>query len=226
VEDSLVARVERLLDAPRGGLHALSRRDVGVSGVVTLARDRAARALVEALRASGRFERRYLALAAAVPSPDAGTWSGAIARQRDGRRGTAGAGAKPAVTRFRSVARAANGASPGVPAALLALSPVTGRTHQLRVHAAAAGAPLLGDRSYGGPTRVRLAGGKVSAVQRPALHALWVELALDSGPLRVEARLPEDFSTLWAELGGAAEDLERAGELELAGASRNPDGEC
>ena len=66
--DCLVARVERLLGAEPGGLHALSRLDVGVSGVVTLARDAVARALVEELRATTRFARRYVAIASAPPA--------------------------------------------------------------------------------------------------------------------------------------------------------------
>jgi 23S rRNA pseudouridine1911/1915/1917 synthase len=219
IDDSLVARSERLLGAQRGELHALSRLDVGVSGVVTLARDAAARALVEELRVRGRFERRYLALAGATPAPEAGTWSAAIAKQRDGRRSAAGAGGKAAATRYRTIAHASPG---GVPrATLLALSPVTGRTHQLRVHAAAAGAALLGDRSYGGPSRARLAGGKVVPIARPALHALWVELGLAGGSLRVEAPVPEDFAELWVELGGAPEALDRAGDAELASDARN-----
>jgi 23S rRNA-/tRNA-specific pseudouridylate synthase len=219
IDDSLLARTERLLGAQRGELHAVSRLDVGVSGVVTLARGATARALVEELRARGRFERRYLGLAGGEPAPDGGTWSAAVGKQRDGRRSVGGASAKPATTRYRVVARAAGGV-PGV--ALLALSPLTGRTHQLRVHASAAGAPLLGDRSYGGASRARLASGRVISVARPALHALWVELGLEAGPLRVEAPVPEDFAELWVALGGAPEALERAGDAELAPDPRTP----
>jgi hypothetical protein len=50
------------------------------------------------------------------------------------------------------------------------------------------------------------------AIPRPQLHALWVELGLAAGPLRVEAPVPADFELLWAELGGDRADLERAGD--------------
>ncbi|HEY3494194.1 MAG TPA: pseudouridine synthase [Polyangiaceae bacterium] len=209
--DCLVARVERMLGADAGELQALSRLDVGVSGVVTLARDGAARALAAELRAAGRFARRYVAIASRAPEPESGSWSGAIGRSRDGRRRVGGEHAQEAATRYTTVARGAHGFAPDAPpAALLALAPITGRTHQLRVHAAAAGAALYGDRSYGGPQRVRLPGGRVEAFARPALHALSVELALESGPLRVESAPPEDFTGLWSALGGVPADLDHA----------------
>jgi 23S rRNA pseudouridine1911/1915/1917 synthase len=218
VDDSLTSQVERLLGAARGELHAVSRLDVGVSGVVTLARDPIARDLALGLRASGGFERRYLALSAGAPEPEHGTWSGSIGRARDGRRRTGGAGAKDAATRYTTVARAMQGSAPGAPnAALLVLSPVTGRTHQLRVHAAAAGVPLLGDRAYGGTTRVRLPGGRVGGVPRPALHALWVELRFSAGPVRVACPVADDFARLWSDLGGDPAALERAWDAPLDG---------
>lgn len=214
--DCLVARVERLLGAEPGELHALSRLDVGVSGVVTLARDAVARALVEELRATARFARRYVAIASAPPAPESGSWSAPIGRQRDGRRRVGGADAKPATTRYATVGVAERGPTPNAArAAFLALAPVTGRTHQLRVHAASAGAALVGDRSYGGPHRIVHASGRVEAFTRPALHALWVELALESGPLRVEATPPDDFTRLWVELGGQADAVETASAIAL-----------
>ena len=60
--------------------------------------------------------------------------------------------------------------------ALLAVEPQTGRTHQIRVHASHAGAPLLGDRDYGGAARVTLAGGRTVALARIALHAARVSV--------------------------------------------------
>jgi 23S rRNA pseudouridine1911/1915/1917 synthase len=71
--------------------------------------------------------------------------------------------------------------------------PESGRTHQLRVHLAHLGAPLLGDPRYGGPRRVADV-----AVPRVMLHALRLALAhpVTGAPLDLQAPLPEDFRTV------------------------------
>ena len=53
---------------------------------------------------------------------------------------------------------------------VVAAFPLTGRTHQIRVHLADAGHPILGDRQYGGPTAVRV-DGEISSPERVMLHA-------------------------------------------------------
>jgi 23S rRNA-/tRNA-specific pseudouridylate synthase len=90
---------------------------------------------------------------------------------------------------------------------LLALEPVTGRTHQLRVHASHASSPLYGDAAYGGPRKIVRTDGSVEALGRVALHAAWVQLPLEGG-LRVEAPIPEELVSLWLALGGQAGDFE------------------
>jgi tRNA pseudouridine32 synthase/23S rRNA pseudouridine746 synthase len=218
---SLVARVAELVGVPRGTLHALSRLDVGVSGIVTLARDAAARSLVEDLRQRGRFTRRYVAIAARAPTPASGEWSQAIGRGSNGRRRAGGSDSQAAITRYAtagvagSVRLADRGAQESTCPALLALAPVTGRTHQLRVHAAAAHTPLLGDTTYGGPRRLLGADGSVHSVPRVALHAAAVELVHAGQPLRVEAPFPADLLALWESLGGAAAVWQQAAELPL-----------
>jgi 23S rRNA-/tRNA-specific pseudouridylate synthase len=92
---------------------------------------------------------------------------------------------------------------------------VTGRTHQLRVHAAAAHTPLLGDTTYGGPRRLLAADGSVHSVPRVALHAAAVELVHAGQPLRVEAPFPADLVALWESLGGSAAVWQQAAELPL-----------
>ncbi|MGH7298021.1 MAG: RluA family pseudouridine synthase, partial [Polyangiaceae bacterium] len=80
---------------------------------------------------------------------------------------------------------------------------VTGRTNQIRVHAAHAGAPLLGDRAYGGPVRVTLPSGKVLQPARIALHAARVVVpAPDGSPLVVVSPVPPALAELWSALGG------------------------
>jgi 23S rRNA pseudouridine955/2504/2580 synthase/23S rRNA pseudouridine1911/1915/1917 synthase len=89
------------------------------------------------------------------------------------------------------------------------LEPHTGRTHQLRLHMAHLGAPLLGDRLYGGALRV-LDRGAVLVLSRIALHARSVEIP---GLLPyLEEPVPAELRRIWSVLGGAPsvwEDLPR-----------------
>ncbi|MGH6817997.1 MAG: RluA family pseudouridine synthase [Methylovirgula sp.] len=92
--------------------------------------------------------------------------------------------------------------------ALLGLTPQTGRTHQLRVHCAAMGFPILGDRIYGAP-------GDASSMLH--LHARSIEIPLykNKDPVRVEAPLPPHMREMVGKLIGSvtAELPEKAGSL-------------
>jgi 23S rRNA-/tRNA-specific pseudouridylate synthase len=219
VEASLVARVAERLGIARTELHALSRLDVGVSGVVTLARSAEAREHATELRARGGWHRRYVALARCAPEPASGTWDQALARPRAARSGRQSE--RAASTRYGLAGVAGSVFVPSragnveARPALLALGPVTGRTHQLRIHAASGGVPLLGDAAYGGPERLVLASGAVRPLERVALHAAWVQLELGGQKLRITAPIPADLQALWRELGGDEEAGARALELEL-----------
>src|SRR5262249_14274414 len=149
-------------DAPH--LHASSRLDAEVTGCVTFARtDRAIEALLAARR-EGKYERYYIGLAERGPSPEQGEWRWPIDRDpRDARKRAALAeGAERgmrALSRYRVLALQPT-------AAALLLQPETGRTHQLRVHAAKAGCALLGDKHYGGAMRSVLPNGRVLRAPR------------------------------------------------------------
>ncbi len=203
---ALVAVTARALGLDPSALHPTSRLDRDVSGVVVLALTAGAATRLAGARARGSYARRYVAIAARTPEPRAGTWSDPIGRAADPRhRAVDGRDAVAASTRYATCAAAAGGE------ALLALAPVTGRTHQIRVHAAHAGAPLIGDRVYGGPARVTLPGGRVLQPRRVALHAARVTVPDASGaPLSIEAPVPDELRSLWAALGGAAGDWEVA----------------
>jgi len=214
---SVLGQLAAMRGVTPGELHASSRLDVGVSGILTVATTPEARELVEEAREAGRFRRRYLALATGAPSPPEGRWLGAIGRDARGRWVVGGKGARPAETAYATTARASllavaqEDEAPRA-AAFVALTPKTGRTHQLRAHAAAAGVPLLGDSSYGGPRRLRLEGGRVIGLDRVYLHAAWVELDTRSDTIRVQAPLPEDFLALWHTLGGDDDAEARASD--------------
>lgn len=89
---------------------------------------------------------------------------------------------KNAVTRYRVI-------SEKDAFSLVKLQPITGRTHQLRVHLAAVGHPILGDDLYGEPSPL---------IARQALHAYRLELVhpVTNEPLTVEAPLPDDFMSV------------------------------
>jgi 23S rRNA pseudouridine1911/1915/1917 synthase len=128
-----------------GELHLVHRLDVGTSGVVVLARDEDMhRALVGAF-AERRVEKTYLAWVWGHPRPREGRFASALGPDRDDRRRMRiDPQGRAAVTRYRVLAAPRH-------VALVALSPETGRTHQIRVHLAAAGHPVVGDDLYGGP---------------------------------------------------------------------------
>ena len=143
-------------DALRPGL--VHRLDRDTSGLLVVAKtDPALTALGKAMRAR-RIKREYLGLVRGVPEHRRGTIEGSIGRDPHNRlRFAVVADGKPAVTHYELRETFAKGAE-------LAFTLETGRTHQIRVHLAAMGHPLLNDRLYGQPdARVALPG--------QALHA-------------------------------------------------------
>lgn len=195
VTGTLLAHAAALCGLPVERVHPTSRLDRDVSGVVTFALTAEARESLAAARAAGHYDRRYVALALRAPNPAHGEWNAPIGRASDPRRRMVnGREATPASTRYRVIFE-----NPRV--ALLALAPQTGRTHQLRVHCAHAAAPLLGDRAYGGTTRLTLGSGRSVALTRVALHAARVILPT-MAPLLAE--IPPDLRALLADLGGPA----------------------
>jgi len=188
------ARVVRRLLAACGEpadpeLRLVHRLDIGTSGVVLLARtDAAHRALSRALQ-ERRARKTYRALVWGRPVPRDGTWRDPLGRDpSDGRRMKVRRDGKAAITGYRTAARLG-------PAAELVLTPETGRTHQIRVHAAAHGHPIVGDDLYGGATRWRgvrepKLRRALAQVARPLLHAERIEIP-ELG-LDVSAPLPPD----------------------------------
>ena len=200
---SLISEVARLLDVPH--VHAASRLDVGVSGAVLCAIDEPAQRHIDEIRAAGLLHRVYAGIVGAAITGE-GSWDGLIGRAPGGsgrsKPVVGGRGAEPATTRFRAIA-AGRGRGPRTVSALVRFEPVTGRMHQIRVHAAAAGVPLIGDREHGGARTLVDARGGVHALHRIALHAVAVELPGDGGKvLRAVSAVPYDLRTIWKTLDG------------------------
>ena len=164
------------------------RLDRDTSGLLLLAKGRAAARDLGADFKDRQIEKCYLALSLGDPGP-AGRISAALAKGGPGgaekmRLDEAG---QPALTLYRKLGQA--GAL-----CLLALRPVTGRTHQLRVHLASVGAPLLGDGKYAGAAAHPIA----ELARQLHLHSAF--LTLPDGT-RLAAPLPDHFRTALGFLG-------------------------
>lgn len=174
------------------------RLDAGTSGVVLLARDEATHRLLVRELQERRVGKLYRALVWGQPVPAAGTIAAPLARdRRDGRRMQVAPDGKPAVTAYRTLRRLGGLAD-------LSVAPETGRTHQIRVHLASRGHPIVGDDLYGGATRwhgIRDARRRqaVAALRRPLLHAQ--VLSVPALGLEIEAPLPADYAGLLGLLG-------------------------
>jgi 23S rRNA pseudouridine1911/1915/1917 synthase len=208
--DCVLLQLAKELSVDVEGLFALSRLDVGVSGVLLVTLGTRSRDRLLAERAGGRLKRRYVALSAGVPAPAEGDWREALGSKSHAQRAVGGRDAQSAHTHYRVVATANAVKRAGPATALLALSPVTGRTHQLRVHASAHGAPLLGDRKYGGAPRMTGADGSVVSFSQILLHAAWVEWGGEGDRQRVTSEPVPALVDAWAALGGDIAAIQRA----------------
>ena len=210
---SLLRSTAAALDVPVSVLHAATRLDAAVSGIVVVARGNDAARRVATLQQEGLISKRYVALASHPIEPPTGTWNGPVGRGEKGRPVLGGKDARPACTRYRVVAETPAPALP-LPVVLVVLEPVTGRSHQLRVHAAAAGAPLLGDAIRGGPRRLVRSDGRVLPVDRVALHAGRIEV-LSGEYVEWSVRAPhsEDLVGLFRDLGGDPSAFDAALDL-------------
>ena len=177
----------------------VNRLDRNTSGLLLIARNRrAAGTLSEAMR-KGSIRKQYLAVLDGVPDRAEGVIETYIRRTAESiivRENCAeGEGGDHAVTRYR-VLVAKNGH------ALVLASPITGRTHQLRVHFAGIGCPITGDDMYGAPSPL---------IARHALHAysLCFPRPSDGEHLTLVAPLHTDMSALVAHFFGECPDLSK-----------------
>jgi 23S rRNA pseudouridine1911/1915/1917 synthase len=198
LQNALLALDPKLALVPRAGL--VHRLDKGTSGLLVVAgTPEAHTALVTALAARA-ITREYLAICSGVMT-GGGTIDEPLGRHRTQRtRMAVRADGRPSVTHYRVVRRFAAHT-------LVRVQLQTGRTHQIRVHLAHAGFPLVGDPVYGG--RRRLPAGcppaltaALNAFPRQALHAASLKLAhpLSGKPMAWEAPLPPDMQSLLAAL--------------------------
>ncbi|MDA1100611.1 MAG: RluA family pseudouridine synthase [Proteobacteria bacterium] len=182
------------------------RLDKDTSGLLVAAKHDAAHAGLSALFARHDIQRRYRALVWGRPRQGNGRIEGNIGRDPNNRKKMAvvARGGKAAVTHYTQVEAYGLVASPA--ASLVDCRLETGRTHQIRVHLASIGHPVLGDPLYGGARRGRGAelgaalAHAIGAFRRQALHA--VELGfrhpMDGRDLIFHSPLPHDMQVLVA----------------------------
>ncbi|MGI5861219.1 MAG: RluA family pseudouridine synthase [Myxococcales bacterium] len=185
-EGNLLALVSAHLGGEAGLVHRL---DLETSGVTVFGKTRSAtRALAAAFR-EGTAHKRYLAIAFGELA-DEGRIETPISPDphRKGRYLAVAGGRMPAATRYKVLGRK------GRLCAVEAF-PETGRTHQIRVHLASLGAPLVGDKLYGGPKAIETDAGPVQ-VERVLLHARELQLPhpKTGEPLRILAPVPAEIA--------------------------------
>ena len=177
------------------------RLDKDTSGLIVAAKTELAHRALSADFAARRIARAYVAIVWGVPLPAEGEIVGNIGRSMTNRKKMAVVGAargKPAVTRYK-VERAFDDA-----AALIECRLLTGRTHQIRVHLAERGHPLIGDPVYGGRHGRHSATKAAQAVHFPrqALHARHLGFSHPASGeyLAFDSDLPDDMKSLLATL--------------------------
>jgi 23S rRNA pseudouridine955/2504/2580 synthase len=167
----------------------IHRLDRDTSGVILAAKTKPAASFLGKAMMGRKFKKTYLALIAAAPEPKDGIIDVPLRRDEH-------PDAEAANSRYRTLA-VGNGA------ALVELRPQTGRMHQLRVHLAHIGRPILGDVRYGGALTANGA-----PVPRLMLHARTLEFPHPDGGLkRIAAEPPVDFIAVASAAGLAISDL-------------------
>ena len=166
------------------------RLDKQTSGLILVAKTDAAQASLMQQFGARTVEKEYLALVRGTAPASRGRIEAPVGRDpRDRQRMAVVAGGRAAVTEYEVLGS-------GTGHSLLALHPLTGRTHQLRAHLAYLGLPIVGDLRYGG-------GIGPGGLERQFLHAagLTVDRPLDGRRLTAWSELPADLSASLAASG-------------------------
>ncbi|MEE8386747.1 MAG: RluA family pseudouridine synthase [Dehalococcoidia bacterium] len=192
---TIAPELAEALDTMRPGI--VHRLDKDTSGLLVVARSERARAGLTHQLKEREVHKTYLALIQGIPEPAQGTIEAPIGRNpRNRKKMAVVADGREAETKYR-VREALDSPSPPSSGsfALLEVEPVTGRTHQIRVHLAAIGHPVIGDSVYG--KRSPLVG-------RQFLHAwrLAFELPSSGRLVEFEAPLPPELRAALRSLRG------------------------
>ncbi|MFH1113769.1 MAG: RluA family pseudouridine synthase [Pseudomonadota bacterium] len=207
--DALVAARPEMLDVGEPGRWGVVHRlDRDTSGVMVVAKTQAAHAGLSVQFKQHTVHRIYLALVRGNPGKDAGVVDAPLGRHAKDRKrmSTSAHKARRAVTNWAVRTRFGN-------AALLEVRPETGRTHQIRVHLASIGLPVLGDQVYGKPRKtgtlldpLLLEASRI--LKRQALHAAVLGFTHPTSldPVEFATDPPADMTEAVSLLGGEHHD--------------------
>lgn len=184
--NALLARAGRPAggEAWRPGI--VHRLDAGTSGLMVVAKDETVHQQLVEMIAAREVKRSYVAMVVGIPASDTATIDAPVGRSsRDRKKMAVIAGGRDAVTHYRIVERLSG-------AALLQVRLETGRTHQVRVHMAEIGHPIVGDPVYGRSKSLA----KKLGLARPFLHAAGLEFVhpISGATLRFDDPLPPDLA--------------------------------
>jgi 23S rRNA pseudouridine1911/1915/1917 synthase len=193
--------------ATGGQVSLINRLDRETSGIVLVAKTAAAARAAGIAMQNGAFRKEYLALVFGWPDWDEREIDAPILRRGEVEESpvwlqrAVHPGGQPAVTRLRVESRRRR--TGGEPFALVRAWPLTGRTHQIRVHLAHAGHPVIGDKIYGKDPQLYLDFirdgwtpllGEKLWLPRHALHATRLSFCLDGSDYDWRSPMPADFS--------------------------------
>jgi len=171
------------------------RLDKMTSGLVIVAKNDAAHRRLSEMFKSREVHKTYVALVHGRMTADTGEVSKQVGRdpRRRTRMKAGGIAARDALTKFRVLRRIG-------PFTLVEAMPQTGRTHQIRVHLASLGHPVVGDDTYGAPAKLRFGTLEEATLSRTFLHAARLAFAhpITGAPMKFEAPLPAELTAFLA----------------------------
>ena len=192
-EDCLISRLQAA--GYRGVLNAAHRLDRDTSGLLAFGKTSAAHKSLSVQFQDRRVSKRYEALVLGWPSKDTGEVDASIGKVRGAGDAfsrmsivpSTADGARRSLTRWRVLDRCGDANGIGTQWARIELLPVTGRAHQLRLHMAHLGHPLLGDELHGDDEAV-------AAASRLCLHACALEFAHPASGETVKVESEAEFT--------------------------------
>lgn len=185
--DITVANAIAALWGTDRAFHPVTRLDRGTSGLMVVAKSGYAHERLRNVLHTEQFCREYLALAAGTLPAQRGSITLPLKKDENAKNKFCTAPDGMAARTDYEVLEVRGGIS------LVRLRLYTGRTHQIRVHLAALGCPLVGDRVYGAVSQ---------RLDRPALHSAYLKLTqpITGGEINLESPLPADMEELWNDM--------------------------